>query len=112
MSEEEVNIIKLRDVVRGNWKAIEKLKKQMAEALKGGGGGSPQRKRYIEAKFSDSVQTSNTDQPAWFGCASGIEIDAEVSGKELAKAVDTQQKQVEFFVNKWMTDFAKRKTEE
>ena len=112
MSDEEVDIVKLRDVVRGNWKAIEKLKKVVAdlvEKVSAGSGGAPPRKRYIEAKFSDSVQITNDVNPQWFGCTSGIEIDADVSGEELLKAMETQQKQVEFFVTKWMKGYAEKK---
>jgi len=108
---DEVDIIKLRDVVRGNWKAIEALKKQIAELMSGATG----RKRYIEASHSDSIRVEingKLSDPVWCGLKSGIEIDADLSGKELAKVVNTQEEQVKYFVKKRLEKNAKELTAE
>jgi len=108
---DEVDIIKLRDVVRGNWKAIEALKKQIAELMSGATG----RKRYIEASHSDSIRVEingKMSEPVWAGLKSGLEIDADISGKDLAKVVQTQQDQVEYFVKKDLEKKAKKMAKE
>ena len=88
---------KMRDIIRDNFVKIKKLTEKVAELESGG---TP-RKRYIEAEHRDSLRVEidgEKSDPVWSGLKTGVEIDADISGKELAAAVKTQFDQARYFV--------------